>query len=103
MLTEYAFQAVSTFGSSCHLPGSFQNPIVDALYAPDYVEAVRTSILAAGDQASRSMVVGALMAAADDPKASASGIPASWRGKVTKLPEIEALVDELLKKRFAER
>ena len=44
------------------------------------------------------MVAGALMAAAG----GADAVPQEWRAKVRKLPEIEALVDELLKKRFAD-
>lgn len=84
------------FGSSCHLPGSFQGPVVVASFAPDYTTAVRSNILAAGDQASRAIALGAVMAAAGGEAA----VPAAWRQKVTKMAEIEALVDELLKKRF---
>jgi ADP-ribosylglycohydrolase len=90
---------VRTFGASCHLPGSFQGPVVAMLYAPDYVEAVRVSILGGGDQASRSIVAGAVMAAA---AGGGDAVPQPWRNKVTRLAEIEALVDELLKKRFAD-
>ena len=52
------------FGSSCILPAALQGALLVSLYAPSYAEAVRANILAAGDQASRSIAAGALHAAA---------------------------------------
>ena len=89
-------QATQALGSDCHLPGSFQCPLIASLYGGTYVNGVRASIVAAGDQASRSIVVGALLGAAH----GAAGVSQEWRAKVVKVAEVEALVDELLKQRF---
>jgi ADP-ribosylglycohydrolase len=89
-------QAVQSLGSSCHLPGSFQSPLVASLLGHRYVDAVRAAIVAGGDQASRSMVVGALMGAEE----GAAGVPADWQSKVHKLAELKILIEELLKMRF---
>ena len=67
-----------------------------SLHSSQFVEAVRASILAAGDQASRSIVTGALTAAAG----GESSIPATWKRNVTQLADVEAFAGELLKKRF---
>jgi ADP-ribosylglycohydrolase len=91
-------QAVQSFGSSCHLPGSFQGPVLTALFAPNYTEAVRANILAGGDQGSRSLTLGAIVAAAG----GLAVVPKEWKDKTNKMMEIEALVDELLKQRFSE-
>lgn len=89
-------QATQKLGSNCHLPGSFQCPVVASLYADTYTSGVRASIVAAGDQASRSIVVGALLGAAH----GVEGVPKEWQAKVVKMAELEALIDELLKLRF---
>jgi ADP-ribosylglycohydrolase len=89
-------QSVQLLGSSCHLPGSFQSPLVASLLGSRYVDAVRAAIVAGGDQASRSMVVGALMGAVE----GAKGVPNDWQSKVNKIDELKILIDELLKLRF---
>ena len=63
-------------------------PVHDLLTHTDYVSAVLDNILAAGDQASRAITVGAFFGA-ENP----DSIPQDWREKTTALPDIEALLD----------
>ena len=50
-------------GASCGNPGAFTNSAIAALTFPSYVEAVRTNIVASGDNCSRALFIGALFAA----------------------------------------
>ncbi|KAK9830326.1 hypothetical protein WJX72_011026 [[Myrmecia] bisecta] len=87
--------AVLRFGQSCHLPGSFQAPLQCALKAESYTDAVRRNILAGGDNCSRSILIGALLAAQNGLEA----IPDTWKDKTDSYHELEALVDQLLAQR----
>lgn len=89
-------QAIGEFGRSCHLPGSYQGPLVSALLGRDYPDAVKGNILAGGDQASRAHIVGALWGA----QGGAAGVPDGWKRKVSRMAEIESLTDRLLAQRF---
>ena len=104
--TPVLLQGVKAFGSSCILPAALQGALLVSLYAPSYAEAVRANILAAGDQASRSIAAGALhaaaAAAASDSAAKTEadgGVPQNWRQKVKGMGELEGLVDQVLNQR----
>lgn len=88
-------QSVQAFGPSCHLPGSFQGTIVVLAIAHSFEDAVRANIMAGGDQAGRSHAVGAMLAA----QGGMFSVPESWRHRVTRMAELEALVDLLLSQR----
>lgn len=61
-----------------------------ALAAPNYEAGVRTNMAAGGDNCSRSVLLGALLAAQE------GGVPPAWAAKTTRYAEIEALADKLL-------
>jgi hypothetical protein len=74
--------AVQRLGSACELPGMFLSSVHGMALAaacmpagrpPDLAAAVRATILAGGDQASRSLFIGAALAAAG------GSVPAVWR------------------------
>jgi ADP-ribosylglycohydrolase len=56
------------------------------------VDAVRANILAGGDNASRSVLLGALLAAQE----GAGAIPAEWKQKTRLFSEYEAIADQIL-------
>lgn len=69
------------------MPGAFQNAVLAALTSGSYVEAVRKNMMAAGDNCSRSMYVGALMGAQE----GTAGIPQEWRAKTASYEELAAM------------
>ena len=81
-----------TLGLSCGLPSSLQCSVLSALEATSYVEGVRTNIVAGGDNASRNILVGALLAA----QSGLESVPVSWRQRTKHYAEAEVLADQLL-------
>mmetsp|Transcript_16468 Transcript_16468/g.28234 ORF Transcript_16468/g.28234 Transcript_16468/m.28234 type:complete len:380 (+) Transcript_16468:2-1141(+) len=90
-------EAVAKLGSSCSLPMSLQNSVLAGVKFSSYVEGVRANILAGGDNASRAVLLGALLAAQE----GMAAIPAKWRTSTTGFAEAEALVDKILAARDA--
>lgn len=80
------------FGWSCALPGALKCAMYVAANAPDYASGVRFSCLAGGDNCSRNIVIGALLAAQHAPEA----IPADWAGKTAGYAEMAALADRVV-------
>jgi len=76
-------------GRSCTLPGAFQVSLHAVSGCTGYVDAVRSNILAGGDQSSRAMLIGALLAAEQGDNA----IPSEWKARVQ--PDRLAEVAEL--------
>jgi hypothetical protein len=62
-----------------------------AAHAPSYAAGVRFSCLAGGDNCSRNIVIGALLAA-QDPK-PAEAVPSEWAAKTAAYAEVEARAD----------
>ena len=82
------------FGPSCHLPYGLPQSIHLIANCTSYVEGVRMNISVGGDNAGRSIMVGATLAAlygvdTDD------GLPKSWLEKLTKRHEITELLRKL--------
>ncbi|KAG2501895.1 hypothetical protein HYH03_000393 [Edaphochlamys debaryana] len=88
--------AVWCNGPACGNPAAFANVAMAAAHygtaADAYVAGVRANLMAGGDNCSRSLLIGALLAA----QGGVASLPADWRSKVPKMPEYEALVDRLL-------
>lgn len=93
---ETLMQLGEEYGTNCIVHQAF--PVSSAILnrTPDYVTGVRENILASGDNAGRSIFVGAMLGAAyaTDPS---KGIPLSWLTKVKSLPEYLKLTDDALK------
>ncbi len=68
-----------------------------ALPAParSYVDAVRANILAGGDNASRAVLIGAVLAADN----GLAAIPDEWKKKTNNYAELEALADKIIARR----
>ena len=82
------------FGTSCHLPYGLPQSIHLIANCTSYVEGVRMNISVGGDNAGRSIMVGATLAAlygvdTDD------GLPKSWLEKLAKRHEITELLRKL--------
>lgn len=88
-------ETVAKFGPSCGLPASLQNSVVAAAKFPSFVGGVRANILAGGDNASRSVLIGAVLAAHE----GLAGLPDAWKAKTHNYAALEALVDKLLARR----
>ena len=87
--------AAKTLGLSCGLPSSLQCSILSAVGAPSFVEGVRTNIVAGGDNASRNILVGALLAA----QYGLEAVPLSWKNKTKLYSAAESLVDSVIANR----
>lgn len=86
-------EVVKTFGLSCALPGALQNAVAGAgAFAGRYADGVRANIMAGGDNCSRSVLLGALLAA----EGGAAAVPPEWAAKTTRFAEIEALAAKLV-------
>lgn len=83
------------FGMVCYVHETF--PVASAILntVPDYVTGVRENILAGGDNAGRSIFVGALLGAAHG-LGSENGIPLSWLAKLKQLDEKLVTVEKAL-------
>jgi ADP-ribosylglycohydrolase len=79
------------FGRSCHLPFGLPQNIHLISNCNSYVDAMRMNILAAGDNAGRGIMIGAIYAALYGVGGD-QGVPQAWIDKVT----IKQEIDELL-------
>ncbi|EFJ53080.1 hypothetical protein VOLCADRAFT_102702 [Volvox carteri f. nagariensis] len=85
--------AVWCNGPACGNPAAFTNvAMAAAQYGNSYVDAVRANMLAGGDNCSRSLLIGALLAA----EGGMSCLPREWTSQVPKWAQYEELVDRLL-------
>ncbi|KXZ52342.1 hypothetical protein GPECTOR_10g975 [Gonium pectorale] len=90
--------AVWCNGPACGNPAAFTNVAMAAAHFGSeagrdaYVAGVRANLMAGGDNCSRSLLIGALLAA----QGGVSSLPAEWIAQVSKWAEYEALVDKLL-------
>lgn len=89
-----AIAAVATYGKSCSLPGVLQGSLFVLLTSDNYVDAVRANMAAGGDNCSRSIIIGAISAAAAAP--GSDPVPAEWQQKTTCYAEIKALAEKLV-------
>lgn len=87
-----AIAATAVYGKSCGLPGVFKTSIFVLLTSNGYVDAIRANLAAGGDNCSRSIIIGAVSAAAE----SADPVPAAWKQKTTRYDEIKALAEKLV-------
>ena len=79
------------FGPSCHLPYGLPQTIHLISNCTSYAEGVRMNISVGGDNAGRSIMVGAILAALYGVDTD-NGLPHSWIGKLTKRQEITELL-----------
>lgn len=86
-----------TKAPSCALPGALTNALYCAATSSGYVDNVRRNLVVAGDNCSRILFGGALWAAAEGEGA----LSQAWKQQVPVYPELERLVDELLRRREA--
>lgn len=94
-----ATAAVAAFGKACPLPGSLQGALFVLLTATGgYADAVRSNMVAGGDNCSRAMVIGAVAAAAAAAKEGCADppVPEAWTAKTSRYAEIKALTQKLL-------
>eukprot|EP00198_Chlamydomonas_reinhardtii_P007969 XP_001697306.1 predicted protein [Chlamydomonas reinhardtii] len=75
---------------------SFTRSLRSCCLAKDYVDAVRTNMLLGGDNCSRSVLIGALMAAQE----GSAAIPAAWSARTADYGTLEAAVDKLVAARL---
>lgn len=84
--------AAQKLGVSCAMPGALQSALVVAANAKSYEDAIRTNMVAGGDNASRSVYLGALMGAAY----GVQGVPSEWKQKVTGWADMEKAIDAIV-------
>lgn len=82
------------FGPSCHLPYGLPQTLHRILNAESYVHGVRMNIAVGGDNAGRSIMDGAILAALFG-VGTENGVPADWIARLSKRAEIEALLARL--------
>lgn len=82
------------FGPSCHLPYGLPQSIHLIANCTSYVEGVRMNISVGGDNAGRSIMVGATLAALYGVNTE-HGLPGDWINKLTKRHEIAGLLAKL--------
>lgn len=82
----------SQLGPSCGLPHSLQVAVAGALVSSDYVSGVRANMMAGGDNCSRSVLLGALLAA----QYGIDGVVGDWGPKMKQFAEVQALTEQLL-------
>ncbi|GFR42156.1 hypothetical protein Agub_g3008 [Astrephomene gubernaculifera] len=85
------------WGAGCSNPGCLKAALLVALQAPDYVSGVRGNLLLGGDNCSRAVLVGALLAARGGPGC----IPSDWVSKTLPYVELEEAVSGLIEQRLA--
>lgn len=83
--------AVETFGLSGQLPGSLKSSIYALKSFRCYEVAIRANIIAGGDNACRSWIVGSLLAAEGGEKA----IPEQWKSKTSMYSQIYSLANRI--------
>ena len=86
-------ETASHFGIACHLPYSLPHDIVLLHNYNKYVDAVRTNILAGGDNCGRSVMIGAIYSALYG--LDENGLPQEWVNKLAKKQEIEKLTAQI--------
>ncbi|KAG1667520.1 hypothetical protein FOA52_013710 [Chlamydomonas sp. UWO 241] len=84
--------SVWCIGPACGNPAALTNVLAAAATFPSYVDGVRANLVAGGDNCSRGLLVGALLAA----QCGMDSVPASWRERTDALAELEPLVDQLM-------
>ncbi|GAB9469471.1 Adp-ribosylation/crystallin j1 [Globisporangium polare] len=89
-----AIAAIGAYGKPCSLPGVLQGSLYVLLTSTSYVDAVRANMAAGGDNCSRSIVIGAISAAAATP--GSDPVPAEWKQKTTRYEEIKAFAEKLV-------
>lgn len=82
--------ASARFGMPCHLPQGLPVLFHIALRAGSFQEAVEANILAGGDSCGRSLMLGALCAAASAVRGTADPVPPAWQQRITLMPMIKA-------------
>ncbi|OWZ06401.1 ADP-ribosylation/Crystallin J1 [Phytophthora megakarya] len=87
-----ATAAVAHFGKPCSLPGVLQGSVFVLLTSDGYVDALRANMVAGGDNCSRSIVIGAILAAAQGKDA----IPTEWKQKTKAYEETAALAEKII-------
>jgi ADP-ribosylglycohydrolase len=92
-------EIIKTFGMSCALPGALKGALYVAVHAPSFAEGIRFSTMAGGDNCSRNIVIGALLAAANA-GAGPDGevIPAEWKAKSKVWEEVHSLSEKVVEK-----
>ncbi|ETV97646.1 hypothetical protein H310_09537 [Aphanomyces invadans] len=90
--------AINKYGKSCPLPGAFYG-ILFVLLANDGAvdKSIQSNILAGGDNAGRSIFIGAVTAAA----APGGTIPQPWTAATTRYTELHSLVTSIVSKNTA--
>lgn len=82
------------FGPSCHLPYGLPQTLHRILNSESYVHAVRMNIAVGGDNAGRSIMDGAILAALYG-VGTENGVPEAWIKRLTKRDEINHLMERL--------
>lgn len=82
------------FGPSCHMPYGLPQTIHLIANCKSYVEGIRMNISVGGDNAGRSIMVGAILAAIYG-VGTEKGLPQEWIEKLTKRTEIDDLLAKL--------
>lgn len=91
-----ATTAVGQFGKSCTLPGVLKGLLYVLLTTNDYSEAIRVNMAAGGDNCSRSIIIGAVYAAASASADGKNGIPEVWKSKTTRYTEIDEWANKVV-------
>jgi len=82
------------FGPSCHMPYGLPQTIHLLATCTGYVDGVRMNIAVGGDNAGRSIMDGAILAALYG-VGTQNGLPESWIAKLSKRAEVDALLARL--------
>ncbi len=82
------------FGLSCHLPYGLPQNIHLIANCDNYTDAVRMNILAAGDNAGRSIMIGAIYAALYG-IGSDNGVPLEWIDRLSRKQEFSELLAKI--------
>ncbi|RHZ38354.1 hypothetical protein DYB31_011301 [Aphanomyces astaci] len=91
-------KAINTYGKSCPLPGALHGILFVLLANDGAVEpSVQSNIVAGGDNAGRSIFIGAVTAAA----AAEGAVPQKWTQKTTRYEELHPLAAQIVAKNSA--
>ncbi|MCC6006527.1 MAG: ADP-ribosylglycohydrolase family protein [Rhodobacteraceae bacterium] len=82
------------FGPSCHMPYGLPQTMHRILNCESYVHGVRMNIAVGGDNAGRSIMDGAILAALYG-VGTENGVPMDWIARLTKRDEIDVLLESL--------
>ncbi|GLE04357.1 hypothetical protein PINS_up013287 [Pythium insidiosum] len=92
---EDATAAIAQFGKSCTLPGVLKGSLFVLLTSSGYENALRANMVAGGDNCSRSIIIGAVTAAAAAGNGG-SGIPVEWTKKTKHYDVVKTLAEQLV-------